>query len=68
MQLVEAGAINSVHDSIGDYLGELDLELWGFPPGTLSFCPVLRNSTTCQNITFASLMSMRCATALAAIQ
>lgn len=58
MQLVEGGLIRSIHDNVKDYLDESDLVAWGFPAGTKQWCPTLRNSTTCQNITFVSLMSM----------
>eukprot|EP01031_Cornospumella_fuschlensis_P033494 gene33494-40525_t len=58
LQLVDDGKIGSIYDSISDYLDSNDLQLWGFPANTTTFCPTVYNTTECQNITFVSLMSM----------
>ncbi|RYG98940.1 class A beta-lactamase-related serine hydrolase, partial [archaeon] len=58
LQLVEDGKIGSIYDSIGDYLDSNDLQSWGYPANTSTFCPTVYNTTTCQNVTFVSLMSM----------
>lgn len=54
LQLVEAGKIASIHDDIKDYLDDDDLLAFGLK----TWCPVIINTTECQNITFVSLMAM----------